>query len=267
MIFAPCDDDKKLFSLLKRAVKSAAKNCDKVRDYVPRKHKFILPPRFRGNVSVVTKHSLVKKLVQLGGYDNDDELFIGLAAIKKGIAFLFEDQDDDDYKIDDDRKRLVDSNYCALCDKSMVLRTPSAIYSCCDVVYPLEKTWFDSRDYYCEDCRFFFLEGEEKELDNILTNDGPGFPGLPRLPKDLVEIIKSYLSLRRPILTMLCVGDDKKIKVQETSTITEWLPFAYCGESYDQLLILFVNCNPDSKFYDSIFTYQHEGINNKMIYF
>jgi hypothetical protein len=59
--------------------------------------------------------------------------------------------------------------------------------------YPIKKSWFNSYDSYCENAFLeksnsknnFFLDGEENKLNSLL------------LPKDLVSIIVSYLTMRK----------------------------------------------------------------------
>lgn len=62
------------------------------------------------------------------------------------------------------------------------------------------------------------------------------------MPRELLEIIKSYL---RPIdaMTPVLLDDGYPlIPVQQTSVITEWLPIAHYDTSYYST-VLFVNCN------------------------
>lgn len=156
------------------------------------------------------------------------EIFIGLDALI-GIRSLFINQE---YFWDIEcGKRLCSGSKCMTCgifDKNM--------YTCCDTVYPFQKTWFNSLSGQCKNCNSMLF------LDYIL---------LLLLPKELIEIIKNYL---QPPYTMALVNDDKKVNLQNTSTIFEWLPIfkfnTICGN-----FIFFINCNPTSKFYGLIFKY------------
>jgi hypothetical protein len=190
--------------------------------------------------------------------DDVDEIFIMPDIIKSAIWLLFDDQNGKDdsynnYKIDDANFCKLVSNCCTSCKRSIENSTllDMVLYSCCDQVYPLQKSWFDVQKLYCSDCRFFFLENEEEILTILLTNI---------LPKDLVAIVKTYLPLRRSALTMRKVsplfseeeGQKKMVvKMETSSSLTEWFPFF--GYVENELVTLFVNCNPDSKFYSTIF--------------
>jgi hypothetical protein len=192
---------------------------------------------------------------------DSDELFIGVGAIEKAIEFLFEDQEDDDYEVDKEtgfrEKSLQSCNNCA--------QSTSMMYGCCDQIYSIEKSWFDIHRCYCENCRFFFLEGEEKVIDDILSR---------LLPRELVSIVKNYLPFNQSLFTMqkassiTCKKQRKMcIKPTITSVLTEWLPFFQYGESYDELAILFVNCNPESKFYSKTFIYnKDESLNLSFLF-
>jgi hypothetical protein len=262
-------------------------------------HEFILPPSFRnGQINL----NIVKKWMNARYVNRNRKKVIGHRAIRKGILFLSEDQnhpdDGKDYDTDTDMMTglcLLKSLFCTECNKSKCESEPEydlILYTCCDAVYPLKKSWFNnSHKNYCEDCRNFFIDDDEENKLNSLL--------LPLFPKDLVPIILSYLPMRPSILTMIkCFiypeqshrkkdGRGRKVRAcicttvgsgsgydkvddevrYSTSALTAWLPFFQEGDDDDNPVILFVNCNPDSKFYSKIFSYQHNGLNNEMIDF
>jgi hypothetical protein len=279
LIFSPEWTDEKLYLTLKKVVKESAKkhckeNWEPENYYVEQpqdcQHKFVLPPSIRnGQINFDN----ISDWFLCNGWDSlnkdSDEIFLRPSSIEKAIEFLFEDQEDDDYDINREtgfREKSLRS--CEICKQKVaeLIDCGTAIYSCCDQVHPVQKSWFDVRHSYCEDCRSFFVKGEEELIDTILLDNC--------LPKELVSIVKNYLPFCQSLFTMQKASitsykNTKKqkahIKPMVTSVLTEWLPFFQYGEDYDGLTILFVNCNPDSKFYSTTFFYQHEGWNNKII--
>jgi hypothetical protein len=273
LIFSPEWTDEKLYSQLKKVVNKSVqhyrKNNYTKKDYYSEqpRHKFVLPPSFR---SGQINFNNIKKWFVDNNWGNliRNEIFLGPFAVKEAIEFLFEDQDDDNYRIDKKTGFREESVWCCdTCDKETkeLIKNGTPIYGCCDLVYPIEKSWFDVHHSYCENCRSFFLDGEEELIDTILFEV---------LPKELVLIVKLYLP--RSLLTMQEASvisckdgeiQNKKMFIKPiiSSMLTEWLPFFKHDEDYDGLVIFLVNCNPDSKFYSTIFSYQHEGWNNKII--
>lgn len=233
--------DKLTFSLLKNAMKKNSKLMDaniqkQMKSIDKCDHQFIVPPELR-NGTVTEDH--IKQWLILN-YGIEDGILFGPDALK-ALEFLFKDQEDDDYDIEDG-KRLVQACACVQCT------SPIVGYGVCDFVYPLQKTWFGPYYGLCEVCYLF--HPLEEALNSIL-------------PQVLIEMIKNY---QRHLYTMACIDEEEKVNIQITSSITEWLPIAYYNASYDSDLLLVTNCNPQSKFYRWIFTYQHEGNDCKEIH-
>jgi hypothetical protein len=158
LIFPENFTDEKLFAMLKKVVKGLAKEDRETNHYVEQSHKFLLSSTFRnGEINADS----IKKYLDI---DDDSNIFISPRAVRSGIEFLFIDQEDgnDDYNIDETGFQKVDAAMCTKCYRSI---KESALYTCCDQIYPIQKSWFNSFKCYCKDCHQFFLDGEEEMID------------------------------------------------------------------------------------------------------
>jgi hypothetical protein len=227
-------------------------------------HAFIVPPELR-NGTITLRHFMQWLDDEIG---NDEEpetkdkhiLLLGLDALEGGIAFFFHDQEDDDLTITNNKRIHHGPEMCCKCCKD--IEHDMELYGCCDYVYPLEKAWFHSYTSLCKECYL---------LSNVINE----VRGCSYLSCNALTIVKNYLD---PIVTFAPVIHNNnqdhtrwpfyphEVVVNPTSMITEWLPILFYKTSYDQSLVVFVNCNPASKFYGWAFTYQHETWSNKSIH-
>lgn len=240
LVFPP---DKKLFQALQEAMRSTIG--------LKKNHKFVLPTELRDGL--ITPDHLRNWLNTKHGVNERDDIVLGPAAMKMGINFLFTNQEDADYDIIDG-KRIFLGGECFECGRSTInsgLYESPEPYSCCDVIYPLQESWFNSFFSCCRECYL------HPSLSLILEF----------MPQELIKIIQDYL---QPIYTMVPVlssGDGEQVVVvQNTSVVTEWLPIASkvtheatYSASYGSAFVVFVNCNPESKFYRWCFTSRRGG--------
>lgn len=247
-------DDKKLFKLLENAIEKNSSDCIdigretqqeiKILLSKPSAHAFVLPTELRDG-SITTAH-VARWLNDACGIGDEEKntLLFGVKAIKKGIDFFFEEQDDDDFDIKNGKRAFGGSECHDGCPKE---QAPRKLYSCCDFIYPLQTTWFTSFAGTCEACHLL------PEIDRVMEFT---------LPRELIQLIKNYL---QPIYTMAPV-EDGMVTIKTTSVITEWLPIVYHDSSYDQAVVIFLNCNPASKFYRYSFSFQHERWETKVVH-
>jgi hypothetical protein len=264
-----CQSDKEIFSHLKICIRSTFEKhlpslkIEEDEKFQPQnEHKFILPPSFRNgeniNIKVMEKYF---NFEHKSGWD----IFIGFDAIEIGINFLSEKEKDYSFLDSDEvRTNCFKYDFQMFCQKCKDY-SKKELYTYSDIVHPLRYFFFNATDTNCFDCRSFYLEGEEQLIDSTLDSCN--------LLKDLVSIIKSYLPLEQSIFSMKKPVEKKEygsstflVPTEKTSFITEWLPFSYHHGCYG-ITTLFVNCNPDSKFYETIFSICSNITLNKRINF
>ena len=136
-------DDNQVLRELKKLVKDNLGSPDSLDQEARRKVKlllsatnesFTIPPEFRdGSITAKQLREWAMKKYEL---DDKDDILLGLEALE-GIKYLLDDQDDDDYAISDkSQTRAYQGAECASCAV-----TSDVIYTCCDYVYPLQKSW------------------------------------------------------------------------------------------------------------------------------
>lgn len=184
---------------------------------------------------------------------DSDEIFVSLSALN-GIEFLMMEQDiNTNHGINKIFKYTDELKYCKF---DNCRSTENDIkYFISDYVHPLKISWFPHNFMLCSK----HFNGEEviKILSSFLL-------------KDLCKIVHDYYYYSIYTMTRLDNSSkvkmefdqikSSKIKMEITSVITEWLPIIYAPfQSHNSTIILFLNCNPESKFYKYVFPFTHKS--------